>query len=101
MAVFDTHDIWYAPVNDYEQVEVDAQVRHNEIVQTFEHPEAGTIRLLAHPVRYDGAAPAVRQLPPRLGEHTREVLAEAGYSGDEIERLIVDGAAFARRGESA
>lgn len=101
MAIFDTHEIWYAPVNDYEQVEADAQVRHNEIVQTFEHPDAGTIRVLAHPVRYDGAAPPVRQLPPRLGEHTREVLAEAGYSGDEIERLIADGAAIARQGNQA
>lgn len=91
MATFETHGIWYAPVNEYEQVETDPQVLHNEVILPIEHPEAGTIRVLAHPVRYDGKAPSLRRTPPRLGEHTREVLAEAGYSDDEIDALISDG----------
>lgn len=91
MATFETHGIWYAPVNGYEQVETDPQVLHNEVILPIEHPEAGTIRVLAHPVRYDGKTPSLRRTPPRLGEHTREVLAEAGYSDDEIDALISDG----------
>lgn len=101
MESFDQHDVWYAPVNDYEQVEADPQVKHNEIVQTIVHPDAGPIRLMAHPVRYDGKVPPVRRLPPRLGEHTREVLAEAGYSAGEIDGLIAAGAAVARTGDAA
>jgi crotonobetainyl-CoA:carnitine CoA-transferase CaiB-like acyl-CoA transferase len=96
MAAFDQHDVWYAPVNDYEQVEADAQVAHNQIVQQIEHPDAGPVRLIAHPVRYDGAPPPVRRLPPRLGEHTREVLAELGCTAQEIDSLIAEGAAIAR-----
>jgi crotonobetainyl-CoA:carnitine CoA-transferase CaiB-like acyl-CoA transferase len=88
MQVFDVHDVWYAPVNDYEQVEADPQVIHNEIVMTVEHPQAGSVRLLAHPVRYDGKAPALQRAPPQQGQHTREVLAELGYSADEIETLV-------------
>lgn len=96
MAAFDQHDIWYAPVNDYEQVEADPQVLHNKILQEITHPDAGSIRLLAHPVRYDGQVPPVRRLPPRLGEHTREVLVELGYSAVEIDSLLAEGAAIAR-----
>jgi crotonobetainyl-CoA:carnitine CoA-transferase CaiB-like acyl-CoA transferase len=96
MAAFDQHDVWYAPVNGYEQVEADPQVQHNQIVQHIDHPDAGPVRLIAHPVRYDGEAPPVRRLPPRLGEHTREVLAELGCTADEIDSLIADGAAIAR-----
>jgi crotonobetainyl-CoA:carnitine CoA-transferase CaiB-like acyl-CoA transferase len=96
---FDEQDIWWAPVNDYEQVSVDAQVAHNGIVMEVEHPQAGDVRLMAHPVRYDGKAPPLRRLPPQLGEHTREVLAEAGYSAQEIEQFLAEGVALAARQE--
>ena len=75
--IFETHDIWYAPVNDYEQVEADPQVINNGVVMHVDHPKAGPVRLMTHPVRYDGQAPALRRMPPGLGEHTREVLAQA------------------------
>ena len=94
MQAFDEHDIWYAPVNDYEHVEADPQVKHNGIVVDIDHPDAGRVKLMAHPVRYDGEAPPVRRLPPRPGEHTREVLGEAGYSSAEIDALIGEGAAL-------
>lgn len=96
MTAFDEHDVWYAPVNDYEEVENDAQVKHNGIVQTIQHPDAGEVRLMAHPVRYDGEAPPVRRLPPRLGEHTREVLKELGYTPSEIDALLAERAAIGR-----
>ncbi|MGF6633189.1 CaiB/BaiF CoA transferase family protein [Paraburkholderia sp. MM6662-R1] len=97
MTTFDEHDIWYAPVNDYRQVEADPQVAHNRIIMEVEHPQAGPIRLLAHPVRYDGAAPPLTRQPPRQGEHTREVLAELGYEPDEIDTLVEAGAALTGR----
>jgi crotonobetainyl-CoA:carnitine CoA-transferase CaiB-like acyl-CoA transferase len=97
MTSFDEHDIWYAPVNDYHQVEADPQVAHNRIIMEVDHPQAGPIRLLAHPVRYDGTAPPLTRQPPRQGEHTREVLAELGYEPDEIDTLVEAGAALTGR----
>jgi crotonobetainyl-CoA:carnitine CoA-transferase CaiB-like acyl-CoA transferase len=47
---------------------------------------------MAHPVRFgDGAAPAPLAAP-ELGQHSREILAGLGYSGEEIERLCGAGA---------
>ncbi|MCG5078381.1 CaiB/BaiF CoA transferase family protein [Paraburkholderia tagetis] len=97
MTIFDEHDIWYAPVNEYDQVEADPQVAHNRIIMEVDHPQAGPVRLLAHPVRYDGAAPPLTRQPPRQGEHTREVLAELGYEPHEIDTLVEAGTALTER----
>jgi crotonobetainyl-CoA:carnitine CoA-transferase CaiB-like acyl-CoA transferase len=89
--VFDEVGIWYAPVNEYEDVEEDPQVVHNQAIMTFEHPRAGTVRVLSHPVRYDGEAPPLRILPPEVGEHTEEILSELGYGQGEIDDLKAEG----------
>src|SRR5882672_8697476 len=58
-----------------------------------EHPSEGSIRSMAVPSEWSDSAPEYRRHAPRLGEHTREVLREAGYSKERIERLIASGAA--------
>jgi crotonobetainyl-CoA:carnitine CoA-transferase CaiB-like acyl-CoA transferase len=83
--------LWCAPVNGYDQVVADPQVGWNETFLEVDHPRAGRVRLLAHPIRYDGQPPPLRRRPPLLGEDTDEVLGELGYADDEIERLRSDG----------
>ena len=64
---------------------------HLQAVGFFETREDATLGRLHYPgspARFDGAAPTVRSRAPRLGEHNREVLAEAGFSAAEIDALV-------------
>jgi crotonobetainyl-CoA:carnitine CoA-transferase CaiB-like acyl-CoA transferase len=87
-----THGVWCAPVNDYEQVFADPAVRHLEPVLEMEHPQAGTVRVLKHPIRYSSGEPELRRTPPAAGQDTEEVLTELGYASEDIQRLRDAGA---------
>jgi crotonobetainyl-CoA:carnitine CoA-transferase CaiB-like acyl-CoA transferase len=84
--------VWNAPVNEYPDLLDEPQVEANETVLAFEHPSAGTVRVVNHPVKYDGHTPPLRLTPPTVGQHTDEVLREAGYTAAEISRMRADGA---------
>lgn len=86
--------VWNAPANEYDDMlrEEGGQLEANETILTAEHPSAGTIRMLNHPVKYDGHTPTLRRVPATVGQHTGEVLAEIGYSAEEIEQMRENGA---------
>jgi crotonobetainyl-CoA:carnitine CoA-transferase CaiB-like acyl-CoA transferase len=56
-----------------------------------EHPSEGVVRTMRVPSRWSVSQPEPGRPAPRLGEHSREVLGEAGYSSDEIHQLITAG----------
>lgn len=55
-------------------------------------PPRSPLRAVTQPLRFDGQRQQPRSLPPTLGQHTIEVLREAGYSGDQIDTMLRDGA---------
>ncbi len=81
------------PINDIGQVFADPQVQHRGMAVEVEHPTAGRIRLPGIPVKFAATPARVQGPPPRLGEHTDEVLRRVvGLSDAEIAELRAAGA---------
>ena len=78
MKIFDEQGIWYAPVNDYDTMLEDPQVKYNNNILTMHHPVAGDVRVVGHANKYDGKNIEIRKLPPKLGESTQEILKKTG-----------------------
>jgi crotonobetainyl-CoA:carnitine CoA-transferase CaiB-like acyl-CoA transferase len=83
------------PVNSVDEVYADPQVLQREMLQEFPHPglSSGTVRLAGFPVKLPATPPTIRRHPPRLGEHTNEILAELGYTSSEVDALVDSGVA--------
>jgi formyl-CoA transferase len=75
------------PIHDYRQVFDDPHTQAREMEVELEHPVEGTIRALGIPVKLSDTPGAIRRAAPLLGEHTEEVLRDAGFSAEEIAAL--------------
>lgn len=86
--ILDAHDVPASDVHDMADVfdapQVDARGMHREI----DHPTAGTVEMPGSPMHFSNTPTSIRHYPPRLGEHTRELLDEAGYDAAAIRELI-------------
>ena len=80
-------DVPATPVNTVDQVMNDPQTAERGIVQRVTHPRLGEIPVVGTPLRFSRMAPGVRRAAPLRSEHTVEVLAECGYTPDEVDRL--------------
>lgn len=79
-ALLREREIPCAPVLRQSEVADYPQLVWNGTIEEVDHPEAGRYRAPRAPVRFDGVAPGTRQLPPAIGQHSREILAEMGLS---------------------
>lgn len=83
------------PILNMEEVLRHPQTLAREMVVETRHSKAGTTKALGLPIKFSATPGKVTRPAPLLGEHTREVLEEYGYSAQEIDKLIEQGAVIA------
>jgi crotonobetainyl-CoA:carnitine CoA-transferase CaiB-like acyl-CoA transferase len=94
LRLFDKANVPAAPIQDlHHALRHDPQTAHNKTVVELKHPTAGKVEMLALPVNFHGTPATYRRSAPRLGEHTREILEEFGFTADDIERMFAAGVA--------
>jgi crotonobetainyl-CoA:carnitine CoA-transferase CaiB-like acyl-CoA transferase len=95
IAALERADIPVQRMNSLSDIVEDPHLTAIGYFRTVEHPSEGSIRTMAVASEWSESAPEYRRHAPRLGEHTREVLREAGLQENAIEQLIASGAARA------
>lgn len=84
-------DVPAAPINDIADVVADPQVEHLGLIRTTTHADLGTIRTVASPARFSRFSELPLTAPPRLGEHSRDILRDLGLDGTEVASLVSAG----------
>jgi crotonobetainyl-CoA:carnitine CoA-transferase CaiB-like acyl-CoA transferase len=84
----DAAGVPFGPVKTVREFAEDPQAKHNRTIFDAEHPEAGTLRYVRYPGHLSETPAALYRHPPRLGEHSKDILREAGYSDTEIEDFL-------------
>lgn len=79
------------PIYKLNEMFEDPQVKEIGIAQKLQHPKLGEIEILGQPISLSRTPPQFRTAPPELGEHTDDVLRDAGYSSEQITELRNDG----------
>ncbi|MBR0651671.1 CoA transferase [Roseomonas terrae] len=75
------------PINKVDQVFADPQVQHLKMAMPITIPGRGDTNLVSTAINIEGHDSQVRRIPPKLGEHSAEILKEHGYSDDDVARL--------------
>jgi crotonobetainyl-CoA:carnitine CoA-transferase CaiB-like acyl-CoA transferase len=79
------------PIRNVSSALADPQVTARGFIVELEHPALGKIKSLATPIHLSEEGLSYRRYPPRLGEHSEEILSETGYTQGDIEALKAQG----------
>lgn len=90
-AHFDEHNIVWGPVMGFDEVVNDPQAEAIGLFPRISNDEIGEYATVSNPINFRSAEAEPTTGAPRRGEHTRDVLAAAGFDADEVSQLIKDG----------
>ena len=85
-------DIWCGPVYGYADLVEDEQIKHNGTFVEYEHQTEGKVKTPGFPIKFSKTPSSVDRGAPVTGQHSREVLIEAGFDDAVIEKLLASGA---------
>ena len=85
-------DIWCGPVYGYGDLVEDEQIKHNGTFVEYDHPTEGRVKTPGFPIKFSKTPSTVERGAPVTGEHTEEVLKEAGFDDAAIASLVAAGA---------
>jgi crotonobetainyl-CoA:carnitine CoA-transferase CaiB-like acyl-CoA transferase len=91
LALFEHHDLPAVPVSRIDELEHDPHLAATGFVELVEHPTEGRIKQVRPAQNFSRTPAGIYRHAPNLGEHSRELLAEAGYTPAEVEALLTDG----------
>ena len=80
-------------IQTVDQVVKDPQVLALDMIRRYPHPTIDNLRLVDHPISYDGTRSFQHKGAPALGEHTESILKSLGYADDDIDKMISAGTA--------
>jgi len=92
MALLESADVPVMPMHDLQSVLADPHLAATRFFSMVEHPSEGTLRTMRMPMSWSDSTPDAPRPAPRHGEHSAEVLREAGFGAAEIEALVAAGA---------
>lgn len=92
LAALRTADIWCGPVYGYADLVKDPQIVHNGTFVEYDHPTEGHVKTPGFPIKFSKTPSTVDRGAPQTGEHTVDILHEAGYDKAAIEKLQASGA---------
>jgi crotonobetainyl-CoA:carnitine CoA-transferase CaiB-like acyl-CoA transferase len=92
---FAAADIPATPLNTLDDLLADPHLHATGFFRREEHPTEGTLRTMAVPSRWSESQPESRRPAPQLGQHSIEILREAGLTADEIAAMMASGATAA------
>jgi len=88
------YDLPFGPMNSLEDVLRDPHLADTNYFRSMNHPTEGPLRYMTYPTEFSETPPSVRRHAPHRGEHTVEVLEEAGYDRQSIDDLVQKGVAI-------
>ncbi|MGH6745246.1 crotonobetainyl-CoA:carnitine CoA-transferase CaiB-like acyl-CoA transferase [Novosphingobium sp. PhB55] len=88
---FRAADIWCGPVYGYADLVEDPQIKHNGTFVEYDHPTEGRVKVPGFPIRFSRTPSAITRGAPLVGEHSEDILREAGRSAEDIAQLIESG----------